>query len=118
MRCITIDLLNVLGKKWDATLLEQIDLNNGINFDRLLSINLKLYPKTLNKALGDLIKRNLIAKRIYYNGKIKRSEYSMTETGRALLASFESFKKIECAGKVAEIKGCGECELGPNSTNQ
>ncbi|MCL5107053.1 MAG: winged helix-turn-helix transcriptional regulator [Candidatus Parvarchaeota archaeon] len=112
MACSTIDLLNVLGKKWDATVLEEITKNDGINFDKLLSLNPKIYPKTLNKALGDLIKRGLVTKKISYNNNMKRSEYSMTETGKALVSAFESFKNIECGTEGA--KDCGKCEKGPN----
>ena len=63
MTCSTIDLLNVLGKKWDASILEEINNNKNINFDKLLGLNVNIYPKTLNKALNDLIKRELITKK-------------------------------------------------------
>ncbi|MEM0142725.1 MAG: winged helix-turn-helix transcriptional regulator [Candidatus Parvarchaeum sp.] len=117
MACNTIDLLNVLGKKWDATLLEEIAKNEGINFDKLLSLNPKIYPKTLNKALADLIKRELITKKISYNNNMKRSEYKITETGKSLISAFESFKNINC-GSSEESKDCGNCQNGPNGNNQ
>ena len=113
----TIDLLNVLGKKWDASILEEINNNKNINFDKLLSLNSNIYPKTLNKALNDLIKRGLVTKRMYYDKKQKRSEYNVTESGIRLLSEFESFKTANCKGRVAEIKPCGECEQGPNGNN-
>ncbi|MCL4362694.1 MAG: helix-turn-helix transcriptional regulator [Candidatus Parvarchaeota archaeon] len=113
MACNTLDLLNVLGKKWDATVLEEITKNDGINFDKLLSLNPKIYPKTLNKALNDLVKRGLITKKVSYNNNMKRSEYSMTETGKSLISAFESFKKVNCNGSES-VKDCGECQNGPN----
>jgi DNA-binding HxlR family transcriptional regulator len=115
MACNTLALLNVLGKKWDATVLEEITKNDGINFDKLLSLNPKIYPKTLNKALSDLIKRGLITKKVSYNNNMKRSEYRVTETGRSLISAFESFKKINCG--LQEVKNCGECQNGPNGNN-
>ncbi|MGC8533734.1 MAG: winged helix-turn-helix transcriptional regulator [Candidatus Parvarchaeum sp.] len=117
MTCNTVDLLNLLGKKWDATVLEEINKNEGISFDRLLLLNPKIYPKTLNKALNDLIKRELVTKKIFYNNNMKRSEYSITETGKALISAFESFKSINC-GSSENIKDCGECKNGPNSGNK
>lgn len=117
MTCSTIDLLNILGKKWDATILEEINKNEGINFDKLLSLNSNIYPKTLNKALKDLIKTNLITKNIFYKNKIKRSEYKMTDAGRELISIFESFKNnIKCNNSDG-IKDCRTCEKGPNSNN-
>ena len=117
MACNTLDLLNVLGKKWDATVLEEITGNDGINFDKLLSLNPKIYPKTLNKALNDLIKMGLITKKISYNNNMKRSEYNMTETGKSLVSAFESFKNVNCHGSE-NVKSCGECKNGPNGNNQ
>ena len=106
----------MLGKKWDATVLEEITKNEGINFDKLLSLNPKIYPKTLNKALNDLVKRGLITKKISYNNNMKRSEYSMTENGKSLISAFESFKNIKC-NDSGEVKECRECKKGPNSNN-
>lgn len=120
MKCDTIELLNVLGKRWDATVLEEINRENGVNFDKLLAINRKIYPKTLNKALKDLIENRLVTKEIFYADKIKRSKYSITQKGRDLLQSFESFKNTNCTNRVSRVKPCGECGLGPNqaSNNQ
>ena len=117
MTCSTIDLLNILGKKWDATILEEINKNEGINFDKLLSLNPKIYPKTLSTALNDLIKRGIIKKIISYNNNMKRSEYNMTETGKSLVSAFESFKNVNCHGSE-NVKSCGECKNGPNGNNQ
>ncbi len=116
MTCNTIDLLNTLGKKWDATILEEISLNDSINFDKLLSINPKSYPKTLSKTLKDLAEKDLISKELFYEDKVKKSKYKITQKGIELLKAFESFKSINCADKVSTIKPCGECELGPNKT--
>ncbi|MCL4373155.1 winged helix-turn-helix transcriptional regulator [Candidatus Parvarchaeota archaeon] len=117
MACNTLDLLNVLGKKWDATVLEEINKNDGVNFDKLLSLNPKIYPKTLSTALNDLIKRGIIKKIISYNNNMKRSEYRMTETGKSLISAFESFKTVNC-NSSENIKECRECENGPNGNNQ
>ena len=118
MTCSTIDLLNVLGKKWDATILEEIINNEGINFDKLLSLNSKIYPKTLNKALNDLIKTGLITKSVSYSNKMKRSEYKTTNDGKELASIFEAFKnKIKCNGLEEGIKDCRTCEKGPNGNN-
>jgi DNA-binding HxlR family transcriptional regulator len=117
MACSTLDLLNILGKKWDATVLEEITKNDGINFDKLLSLNPKIYPKTLNKALNDLIKKELITKKISYNNNLKRSEYSITETGKSLISVFKSFKSVNCPNS-GNVNTCGECKIGPNGNNQ
>lgn len=113
MTCNTVDLLNLLGKKWDATVLEEINKNEGISFDKLLSLNPKIYPKTLNKALKDLIEKELVTKKISYKNNMKRSEYKITQTGKALISAFESFKSVNCGGSE-NIKDCGECKNGPN----
>lgn len=114
MVCDRIELLKILGKKWDATILEEIKQGNDISFDKLLSLNAKIYPKTLNKALKDLAGRDLITKEIYYQNKMKRSRYLVTLKGKELLISFEYFKQANCPNKGNHIKNCGECELGPN----
>jgi DNA-binding HxlR family transcriptional regulator len=117
MACSTIDLLNILGKKWDATILEEIINNEGINFDKLISLNPKIYPKTLNKALSDLIKAGLITKNLSYSNKMKRSEYKTTESGRELDSIFKSLKdNLKCNGQ-AGTKECRTCEKGPNGNN-
>ena len=117
MSCSTINLLNILGKRWDATVLEEIINNEGINFDKLLSLNSKIYPKTLNKALNDLIKAGLITKNLSYENKMKKSSYKTTESGKELVTIFESFKdKIKCNGPEAS-KDCRICEKGPNGNN-
>ena len=121
MACSTIELLNILGKKWDATILEEIKQGNDINFDKLLSLNAKIYPKTLNKALKDLVGIGLITKEIYYQNRMKRSRYLVTLKGKELLISFEYFKQANCLNNGNPVKNCGECELGHNQvsdTNQ
>jgi DNA-binding HxlR family transcriptional regulator len=114
MECKTLNFLNILGKKWDATVLEEIGGEDGINFDKLVSMNPNIYPKTLDKALKDLVNNGLVNKKIFYLNKIKHSQYSITSLGKRLLASFETFKNVNCLDSTNQVKQCGDCESGPN----
>ncbi len=114
MVCTTIELLNILGKKWNAVILESIYDEKDINFDKLLSINPKIYPKTLNKALKDLLKAELITKEISIQNNIKHSRYALTQKGDNILKQFTEFKRINCTDPSGDSKRCGKCERGPN----
>ncbi len=115
MRCSTIELLNILGKRWDATILEEINDLKKTSFDKLLAINKRIYPKTLSKALKDLVDSGLIKKELIVENKIKHSNYSITDNGIDLLTTFQNFKKMKCGGSKEDFKRCRTCEYGPNS---
>jgi len=85
--CYVANIINVLSKKWNLLILRELNDNGKERFNELLRKISGINSRTLSKRLKELEKTNII-KKTRFNEIPPRVEYSLTESGRALIQCF------------------------------
>ena len=108
--CALENLFDVVGKKWDLLILEEIGKNKNLRFRDFILKFEGISPSTLTSSLKKLEKEGIIQRKLYKEIPL-RVEYSLSEKGdemRKVLApllewSEMNFKdKVVCRCKKAE----------------
>jgi len=84
-------LLEMLGKPHTLQILYGLSIRSPMRFSEIQN-QLKLQPKTLTSRLHELLRFELIERKVY-NEIPPRVDYSLTQRGKDLSAMFRGFKE-------------------------
>jgi len=114
-KCAVYCIANFIGKKW--TLLILLELFKGKSewkrFSELKKRLLGITPKILSLRLKELIKENLVEKKIDTKNLPIQSRYSLTKRGRDFISIIKEIKiwslKWKIKNESCENRDCKAC---------
>jgi len=86
MVCPIMDILTLLGRKWNLCILHTLDHQGSFGFNALAK-ELEVTPRILSKRLKELEDEKIISKKIISDIP-HRVEYDLTKKGRELITCF------------------------------
>jgi len=105
MPCL-LDVVNVVGKKWTFTLLEEINFHGNRRFNSLTK-KMSISPKVLADRLKELEQLGIISKKInplQTNYKLTKKGISLHEILHNLKIWQGAYNNLQCATTL-----CSEC---------
>ena len=84
--CPTTGVIDLLGKKWTLCILASVANRPGVRFNQLHEGLAEISPKTLSDTLKALESHGILVRRAFAEVP-PRVEYSLTESGRSLVAA-------------------------------
>ncbi len=110
--CPTLEVADLLGKKWTMPLLQQIELHGGKGFNELMRRMKKVSPKIMTLRLKALEEQDIIKKEVTAADAL-RTAYFITEKGKelqAILAQLRMWSQKHCHVEGCTQKECIRCE--------
>lgn len=111
MACSTLELTQLIGKKWTFVLLQEISIRGGEGFNAIHR-RMNISPKMLAQRLSELETENIVSKQSA--ALPLKSCYSLTERGTELYAILKNlqqwnarYSKTNCA---SECTSCSQYE--------
>ena len=110
--CPTLEVADLLGKKWTMPLLQQIELHGGKGFNELMRRMKKVSPKIMTLRLKALEEQEIIKKEataVY----VLRTAYFITDKGKELqkiLRQLRRWSQKHCHVEGCPQKECIRCE--------
>ena len=91
--CPVLTTIQVLNGKWKPRILWIVRQHGHRRFGELKRDLLTVSEKMLSHHLSDLEKEKVIQKRDVMNGKVRQTEYSLTQYGKTLIPVLEAMGK-------------------------
>lgn len=107
--CPLQGVIDIISKKWSLLVINEIGNHKKIGFNELRRELRSITAKSLTTTLSELQSNGLIGKKIF-EGKIPRSEYSLTDEGNRLYRLIIPLLQWAASRKDAVITECS-CKL-------
>ncbi len=112
MSCVLVNIQNILGKKWNLLILQELYHKNRSSFNQLSNELKKPTNTVLSNKLKQLEENDLI-KKIIIKNKPLSTEYSLTQKGNELMQLFDITKKwgvkYQLVPKNCVKNNCNDC---------
>lgn len=114
-KCHVSELIDLMGKKWTFSLMQEISANGDKGFNFIFNRMGKISPKLLSQRLREMEELNLIEKKIISEKMPVRTTYRLTKKGKEFMELMYSVQKFGIKyGKSSENCGkkmCADCEF-------
>ncbi len=85
--------IDIISKKWSLYIIRELTEGPKFFNQFLKAINWGLTPKILSARLKELVKENIIKKKVYSNKIPVKVEYSLTKRGKEFITAFKPIEK-------------------------
>ena len=112
--CQTLQIFDLVGKKWTFVILQEITLHKHAGFNVLLKRIGAITPKILSQRLQQLEEQGILHKDVS-GGKIKMTHYILTTKGQELKNILDTLRRwnsmytdnqVDCT-----IQECAACKI-------